>query len=202
MSGIGFISISFCLALHAQMPIVGTGPAKDTQGTSPAKEPVATRPPYVIGPEDALFIRVWEKAELSGAVNVGPDGTISMQLVGEVKAAGLTPHQLEEELAVRLKKFYKELDADQVNVQVTRVNSRTYILQGEVGKPGVFPITRPMKIMEALVAGGGFGPFANKKKIYLLRGTERHYFNYLEVSKGKHLEQNIEVQNGDQIFVP
>lgn len=210
MSRYQYLEASLLLAflsagLHGQTSIPGKQgvPPKAPAVASQDKEAAASkRTPYTIGPQDYLFIRVWEKPELSGAVSVGPDGMVSVQLIGEVKAAGLTPRQLEEELAGKLKKFYKDIDTDQVNVQVTRVNSRTYIIQGEVGRPGVFPITKPITIMEALVSGGGFGPFANKKKIYLLRGTEKHYFNWVDVSKGKHLEQNIEVQNGDQIFVP
>jgi polysaccharide biosynthesis/export protein len=162
------------------------------------KDPVL-RAPYVIGPDDSLFIRVWKQGDLSGGVTVGPDGMISMQLINEVKAAGLTTDQLKAVLIEKLSKFINE---PEVNVQVTTVRSRTYIIQGEVLRTGVFPLIKPTTILEALVNGGGFGPFANKKKIYILRGSERIYFNWNEVSKGKHMEQNIEVQNGDQIFVP
>ncbi len=157
-------------------------------------------PAYVIGPEDLLYVRVWGNAELSGTVSVGPDGMISLQLIDEVKASGLTPHQLEVELAQRLKKFIVE---PEVNVQVLRVNSRTYIILGDgVNRPGIYPLTRPMSVLEALIAGGGFSPFAKKNKIYVLRGTTRFPFNWNDVSKGKKLEQNIQIQNGDQIYVP
>lgn len=168
--------------------------------TAPEGNPGAVGPAYVIGPEDVLFIRVWQQPELSGSVNVGPDGTISLQLIDEVKASGFTPRQLERQLTTRFKEFIKE---PEVNVQVLRVNSRTYIIQGDgVNRPGIFPLTRPLNVMEALLAGGGFTPFANKKKIYILRGSQRFNFNWVDVSKGKHLEQNIKIQNGDQIYVP
>jgi polysaccharide biosynthesis/export protein len=187
-----------------------TSPGKSAKGKSSSsktppqatatggKDPVL-RPAYVIGPDDSLFIRVWKQGDLSGGVTVGPDGMISMQLINEVKAAGLTTDQLKAVLIEKLSKFINE---PEVNVQVTTVRSRTYIIQGEVLRTGVFPLIKPTTILEALVNGGGFGPFANKKKIYVLRGSERIYFNWNEVSKGKHMEQNIEVQNGDQIFVP
>jgi polysaccharide export outer membrane protein len=165
---------------------------------TPGKAP-PLRAPYIIGPDDSLFIRVWKNPDLSGGVTVGPDGTISMQLINDVKAAGLTPAQLKEVLIEKLSKFIND---PEVNILVTGVHSRTYIIQGEVQRTGVFPLTKPTTILEALVNGGGFAPFANKKKIYILRGSERIYFNYNDVSKGKHMEQNIEVQNGDQIFVP
>jgi polysaccharide export outer membrane protein len=176
------------------------GKGKPDPSALPGKDPTATRGPYVIGPDDALFIRVWREPELSGSVTVGPDGTISLQLIDEVKAAGFTPRQLEEELVKRFSKFLKE---PEVNVQVLRVNSRTYMIQGEgVNRPGIYPITRPLTIMEALVSGGGFNAFANKKKIYVLRGSQKLMFNWVDVSKGKNLDQNIQIQNGDQIFVP
>jgi len=178
-------------------------PAKanpDPSKVAAAKDPTATTAPYVIGPEDILAVKVWHDTDFSGQYIVGPDGMISIQLIGEVKAAGLTTHQLEDVLTTRLKKEMKE---PEVNVQVLRPNSRTYIILGDgVIKPGQYPLPRPMTVLEALLAGGGFSPFANKKKIYVLRGTVKFKFNWDEVTKGKHLEQNIPIQNGDQIFVP
>jgi polysaccharide export outer membrane protein len=178
-------------------------PAKgipDPSKVPAAKDPTATSAPYVIGPEDILGVKVWHDTDFSGTYTVGPDGMISIQLIGEVKAAGLTTHQLEEVLTKRLTKEMKE---PEVNVQVLRPNSRTYIILGDgVIKPGQYPLPRPMTVLEALLAGGGFSPFANKKKIYVLRGTVKFKFNWDEVTKGKHLEQNIPIQNGDQIFVP
>ena len=169
-------------------------------GPAPAADPTAVGPTYVIGPEDVLYIRVWQQPELSGTVSVGPDGTISLQLIDEVKAAGFTPHQLEAELVQKLKKFIVE---PEVNIQVLRVNSRIYIILGDgVTRPGIYPLTRPMTVLEALIAGGGFSPFAKKNKIYVLRGTTKYPFNWNEVSKGKKLEQNIIIQNKDQIYVP
>jgi polysaccharide biosynthesis/export protein len=163
------------------------------------KDAAPLRPPYVIGPDDTLFVRVWKQGDLSGSVTVGPDGTISMQLINDVKAAGLTLDQLKQVLIEKLSKFINE---PEVNIQLISARSRTYIIQGEVNRTGVFPLIKPTTILEALVNGGGFAPFANKKKIYILRGSQRIYFNWNEVSKGKKMEQNIEVQNGDQIFVP
>ncbi len=154
----------------------------------------------MIGPEDVLFIRVWKNPELSGSVIVGPDGTISLQLINEVRASGLTTHQLEQELATRLKKFIVE---PEVNIQVQAARSRTYIIIGDgVNRPGIYPLSRRLTVMEALIAGGGFGTFAKKNKIYILRGTERIPFNWNEVIKGKNLKQDIYIQNGDKIFVP
>ena len=167
------------------------------------------RAPFVIGPEDVLMIRVWQEPNLSGQVTVGPDGMISLQLIDEVKADGLTPEQLKASLTERLKGFIVNPD---VNVQVLRVNSRKFIIQGEVNRPGSFPLTGPTTVFEALVSAAGFHEFAKPNKIYILRTeidpktkkaeTKKFKFNYKEVSHGKRMEQNILILNGDQIFVP
>ena len=169
---------------------------------------IAAKPPssgaidqatYVIGPEDVLKINVWHENDISGSFDVRPDGMISMQLVNEIKAAGLTPTQLAAAITERLTKF---INHPEVNVQVMKVNSKKYIIYGEVNHSGAFPLTTPITLLEALSNAGGFRDFANTKKIYLLRGTTKLSFNYKDVSKGKHMEQNILVENGDQIFVP
>ncbi|MGI8992083.1 MAG: polysaccharide biosynthesis/export family protein [Bryobacteraceae bacterium] len=154
---------------------------------------------YVIGPEDVIYVRVWKDQDLSGMVDVRPDGMISMQLVGEIKAAGLTPEQLSKVLTERLLETHKH---PEVNIQIMKVLSKKYFIQGEVHRPGSYPLVVPTRVLEALVNAGGFNDFANTKKIYVLRGTQRFPFNYKDVSKGKHTEENIMVQNGDQIFVP
>lgn len=166
----------------------------------PGKDATAVGPAYVIGAEDVLFVRVWESPEFTGQVAVGPDGMISLQLIDEVKASGLTAHQLEEVLAKKLKAY---LVTPEVNVQVLAARSRRYIILGDgVVRPGIYPITREMTVMEALIAGGGFSPFAKKNKIYIMRGKDRFPFNWNEVSKGKKMEQDIQIQNGDKIYVP
>ena len=166
----------------------------------PAKDPTAVGPAYVIGSEDVIAVRVWNNPDLSGTFTVGPDGMISLQLIGEVRASGFTAHQLEGVLAERLLKVLRE---PEVNVQVLGARSRTYIILGDgVTRPGIYPLPRPMTVLEALIAGGTFSPFAKKTKIYVLRGTTKYPFNWNEVSKGKNLKQNIMIQNGDQIYVP
>ena len=154
---------------------------------------------YTIGPEDSLYVRVWHEPDLSGTIDVRPDGYISMQLIGEMKVDGMTLSQLSAAITKRLQDFIKN---PEVNVQLMRVNSKKYTIQGEVNRPGTYPLTGPVTILEALVNASGFRDFANTKKIYLLRGSQRFNFNYKQVSKGKNLEQNIQVQNGDEIFVP
>jgi polysaccharide export outer membrane protein len=153
----------------------------------------------VIGPLDVISIKVWNNPNLSSPLDVGPDGMISLPLVGQVKAEGLTKEQLKEMLAGRLKEF---LNSPEVDVQVLKVNSKRFFVYGGVGRPGEYPLIEETTVMDALSTVGGFKDFANKKKIYVLRGTQRFNFNYQEVSKGKNLAQNIQLQNGDRIFVP
>ncbi|HLI86207.1 MAG TPA: polysaccharide biosynthesis/export family protein [Bryobacteraceae bacterium] len=154
---------------------------------------------YVVGAEDVLAVSVWHEQELSRPVIVRPDGKITLPLVGEITAAGLTLPQLTAVITAGLKKF---LLSPEVSVSVQAVNSKKYYIQGEVLRPGAYPLVVPTTVMEGLANAGGFRDFANLRKITILRGTERLRFNYKEVRSGKHLEQNILLQPGDQIIVP
>ncbi|HTM50372.1 MAG TPA: polysaccharide biosynthesis/export family protein [Bryobacteraceae bacterium] len=157
---------------------------------------------FVIGPEDVLIVRVWRDPEVSGQVVVRPDGKITLQLLGEIQAAGLTPEGLSQSIYDGLSKLKKTLDKSEVTVTVTTVNSRKYFIQGEVYRAGQFPLLVPTTVLEALGNAGGFREFANQKKIVILRkGGARFNFNYKEVVAGKKLEQNILLQPGDQIIV-
>jgi polysaccharide biosynthesis/export protein len=172
----------------------GKSSAANTQAGRPG-----TKAPYVIGPLDVISVKVWNNPNLSSPLDVGSDGMISLPLVGQIKADGLTKEQLKKTLADRLGEF---LNSPEVDVQVLKVNSKRYFVYGGVGKPGEYPLVEDTTIMDALSSVGGFKDFANKKKIYVLRGTQRFNFNFNNVSKGKELEQNIQLQNGDRIFVP
>jgi polysaccharide biosynthesis/export protein len=154
---------------------------------------------YVIGPEDVLKIQVWREPELSGTFAVRPDGKISLPLVGEIEAAGVTPEKLSDGIKQGLEKV---MTHPEVTVGVEQVNSKKYYIQGEINKPGSYPLVIPTTVLEALVNAGGFRDFANTKKIIVLRGNQRLKFNYKEVTKGKKMEQNILLQPGDQIIVP
>ncbi len=154
---------------------------------------------YVIGPEDILMIRVWREPELSGPVGVRPDGMISLPLLGDVQAGGVTP----EKLAARITEgFAKSVVNPEVMVQVASVNSKKYFMTGEVNRPGQFPLVVPTTILEAIAIAGGFREWADKKNILILRGPKRYRFNYSEVVKGKNMTQNIYLESGDHIIVP
>jgi len=168
-------------------------------GTTPAVVSPAEKS-YVIGAEDQVYVNVWGNPQLSGQFIVAPDGRISIGLINEVSAAGLTREQLQNEIIKRLTEggFLRN---PTVTVNVTGFNSKKYSIQGEVYKPGPFPLVVPTRILEALVNAGGFKDFANKKKIRILRGTKTFYFNYEQAINGKHSEQNILLEPGDLIIV-
>jgi polysaccharide export outer membrane protein len=173
-------------------------------GTAPASAPggVAVDPKsFVIGPEDVLLVRVWNSPQVSGQVTVRPDGKITLQLLGELQAAGLTPDALTQAIYDGVLKFEAH-DRSEVTVSVLQVNSRKYFIQGEVSKSGSFPLLIPTTVLEALVNAGGFREFANPKRIIIMRGGQQYHFNYKEVTHGKKMEQNILLQPGDQIIVP
>lgn len=159
---------------------------------------------YVIGAEDVITVNVWKEQEMSRQVPVRPDGMISLPLLGDVKASGLTPLELQDQLATDLKKYISD---PEVTIIVNQVNSLTFNVVGEVLKPGYYPLTRRMTVLDAIAMSGGFRDFAKVKKIYVLR-TEadgkqaRIPFNYKNVIKGKNSGQNIELQPRDTLVVP
>ena len=159
---------------------------------------------FVIGNDDVLAISVWKEPELTKSVPVRSDGKISLPLVGEIQAAGQTPHQLEQVITDKLKSF---ITTPEVTVVVEKVNSRKYNVLGEVTKPGSYPLTTEMTIMDAIAAAGGFRDFAKKTGVYVLRkspsGQEAHLkFNYKDFIKGNNSAQNVKLEPNDTIIVP
>ncbi len=155
--------------------------------------------PHEIGPEDVLFVSILHHPDVSGTATVRADGFISVRLAGEVKAAGLTPKQLSDAIAERLA---KQFNYPEVSVQIVRVNSLKIYLSGQIHKPGAYPLAKPKTVLEAIIEAGGPVEFAKTTKIYVLRGQQKLPFNYRDVSRGLHLEQNVILQNGDVIVVP
>jgi polysaccharide export outer membrane protein len=172
--------------------------AKAPAGLPPVSAPVDPKT-YLIGPEDILAIRVWREPELSQGVQVRPDGKITMQLVGELQAAGLTPAQLQAKVVEALSEY---INKPEVNVALMSVQSKKYYITGEVTRPGTFPLVVPITVLEALTNAGAFREFANTKKITILRNGKILKFNYNDVVKGKNMDQNIMLENGDYIVVP
>ena len=171
--------------------------------TIPAQLGPANDTAYVIGPEDVLTIDVWKEKELSGPVPVRPDGKISLPLLNDVQAAGLTPMQLMSSLTEKLKKYVSD---PTVTVTVTTINSRKVYILGEVTRPGAFPLVPDMTVLQAITSAGGPTPYAKKSGIYVLRnqnGTQTKLpFNYKQVVRGGSPEQNIFLKSGDTVVVP
>jgi polysaccharide biosynthesis/export protein len=175
------------------------------QGSAPATAPNASANDtnYVIGPDDVLMVDVWKEKELSGSVPVRPDGKISLPLLNDVQAAGLTPMQLMNDLSEKLKKYVTD---PHVTVTVTTINSRKVYILGEVTRPGAFALLPDMTVLQALTSAGGPTPYAKTSKIYVLRNQNgaqtKLAFNYKVVVKGGSPEQNILLKPGDTVVVP
>ena len=159
-------------------------------------------PEYVIGPEDTLHVQVWKEPDLTATLPVRPDGKISLPLLNDVQAAGLTPQQLAASLTEKLRKF---IASPNVTVVVSQINSKRIYLVGEVTHSGATPMLPNMTVLQAL-SSAGLNQFANTKKIYVLRNQngkqEKLPVDYRKLVKGERIEQNYLLQPGDTIVVP
>jgi polysaccharide export outer membrane protein len=200
-----WLAFAFGQAPEGQKPV-----ATETSGqkTEPSAKSATTPQTfndaeYKIGPQDVLRIDVWREEQLTRIVPVRPDGKVTLPLLNDVQAVGLTPMQLAGALSEGLKKY---INNPQVTVTITEINSRRIYVTGEVPRAGAFPLLPNMTVLQALTSAGGFTQFAKIKKIYVLR-TEggkqvKHSFNYKDVINGKNPEDNIQLQSGDVIVVP
>lgn len=194
-------------ALGAQTAAAGSdeNPAHADKATS-ATVSASAQPhdnSFVIGNDDVLAINVWKEPDISRSIPVRSDGKISLPLVGEVQAAGLTPLTLEKDIAGKLKNFISE---PEVTVMVQQVNSQKFNILGQVVRPGSYVIANSPTVLDAIALAGGFRDFAKQKSIYVLRQNDgkdtRLAFNFKDVSQGKNMTQNIRLQPGDTIIVP
>jgi polysaccharide biosynthesis/export protein len=184
----------------ADPPAAQAAPA-DTTAT--ATDSSNSSSSYVIGASDVLTVTVWREPTLSGSILVRPDGMISLPLLGDVPASGLTPLQLADQISFKLKKYIQD---PKVSVVVTQIHSKLVFLLGEVGKKGPVEMTPGMTLLEALSAAGGLTDFANAKKMYVLRNEKvgsqtRIPVKYKEALKGN-AANNIVLKPGDTIVVP
>lgn len=202
LAGLLLLPLASARKTAAQSPNSGS-----IQKTTPKAE--ASAPPavvgddYKIGPQDVVQIDVWKEPEITRMIPVRPDGKISLPLLNDVQAAGLTAMQLAGTIREGLTKF---LTNPQVTVTVTQINSRRVFVTGEVAHSGALPLLPNMTVLQALSSSGGFTQFAREKNIYVLRVEDGKQvklpFNYKAVVKGQHPEQNIILQPGDVIVVP
>lgn len=182
---------------------VPTTPSTGTQKSAVPRPSGAGAPvdsgSYKVGPTDILFINVWHEQEFSGPVSVHEDGKITLPLVGDLAVGDKTPNEIEKIVSEALSKYVVN---PLVTVTVQEVRSKKYYLDGQVAKPGEYPLVAPTTILEAISKAGGLAMFANTKKIYVLRGDQRIPFNYKDVIRGKNMKQNILLKPDDHIFVP
>jgi polysaccharide export outer membrane protein len=157
----------------------------------------------VIGPEDTLAVVYWREKDMSADVVVRPDGMISLPLLNDINAAGLTPDQLRLAITEGATKFVEE---PTVSIVVKAINSRKVFITGQVAKPGPYPLGGPTTVLQLIATAGGVAEYADKSKIMIVRAEGGKQttlkFNYQDVMKGKNLSQNIELKPGDAIIVP
>jgi polysaccharide export outer membrane protein len=192
------------LICYSQNTEPAAGPAQVAAPAPAAPNPGAgaASNSYVIGPSDVLTVTVWKEPTLSGNILVRPDGMITLPLLGDVQASGLTPLQLADQIAAKLKKY---VQAPNVSVVVGEIHSKVVYLLGEVGKRGPVEMTSGMTLLDAIASAGGLTDYANAKKIYILRDEagkhERIPVHYKEALKGNS-EFNLVLERGDTIVVP
>jgi polysaccharide export outer membrane protein len=193
-------------ALLTGLMLVGTAGAQQAAVKSTpmgSQQPIPVASDYVIGPEDMLQVSIWKNEAMSRTLPVRPDGKISLPLLHDIQAAGLTPLQLRDKIAVALAEF---MPNPEVSVSVMEVRSYRVSVLGEVQKPGVLQLKAPTTVLEALALAGGFKDFASPSKIVIFRKdgsgqTQRLRFNYNR-AVGNGGEENVSLKSGDVVVVP
>ena len=193
-------SMASVLADAGQTP---ARPPADARATAAASGATPVPRGYVIGPDDLLQISFWGEKDLITDVVVRPDGRISLPLLNDVEAAGLTPDELRERLRVAARQFVAE---PAPTVVIKQINSRRVFITGNVDKPGTYPLNGDLTILQLIAMAGGLREFVSGKNIVLVRtegGNQiRLRFNYEEVVRGKYLAQNRQLRPGDTVIVP
>jgi polysaccharide export outer membrane protein len=189
------------VAAQSNSPEAAPAPAAASAAAGGAVAPAV--PGYVIGPEDQLSIVFWREKELSTDVVVRPDGNISIPLLNDVAAAGLTPDQLREKLTEQARRFVQDPN---VTVVVRQINSRKVFVTGMVGRPGPHALAASTTVLQLIAMAGGLLEYAKEDKIVIMRNENgqqvRYPFNYKHVIEGRNLQQNIELRPGDTVIVP
>lgn len=194
--------------LRGQNVAAAAGP-KPTHG-SEGSAAVANTPPanagsmisqFVLGPADVIHVGVWKNADLTQTVTIGPDGFISLPLLGDVSVTGMTANELARSLKTKLSSYMTNAE---VSVSIVEIHSRQVFVTGQVGKPGAYPLVAPISVLQLIAQAGGLNTFANKKDIVILRKTgsqlQRLKFNYNNAVRGD-ASQNIGLQPGDTVIV-
>jgi polysaccharide export outer membrane protein len=198
-----FAAVIVAASLSAQAPTGAPAATATPAGGVAPSMGITPSPDYVIGPEDLLSVVFWRDKDMSLEVGVRPDGKISLPLLNDVQAAGLTPTQLTDRLTEQSKQYIED---PSVTVIVRQINSRRVFVTGEVGKPGPYPLMGPTTVLQMLATAGGLREYADAKHIVVMRNesgrTVLHKFNYSDAAKPKGVKANIELKPGDTIVVP
>jgi polysaccharide export outer membrane protein len=194
---VAVLAISMLTLVAAQQPAAKPANGKVLAATAALPEG------YVIGAEDVLNVVFWRDKEMSAEVVVRPDGKISLPLINDVQAAGLTPEQLRQQLEKAASKYVAEPNAA---VVVKTINSRKAYITGNVIKPGGYPLADGMTVLQLIAVAGGLQEYADSKNIVLMRkegGRDVSLkFNYKDVVRHKKVEQNVFLLPGDTVIVP
>ena len=170
---------------------------------APSAVAVGVPDDYVIGAEDVLAVQFWREPDMSGDVTVRPDGKITLPLIGETNAVGKRPEVLKDDVQKAAGRFLADAN---VSVIVKQINSRKVFITGQVTKPGEFSLVGPRTVLQLIAQAGGLTEYADGEKITVMRveqGQTRVFkFNYKDVSKGKAIQQNIQLKPGDTVVVP
>jgi polysaccharide export outer membrane protein len=192
----------FVVHAGAQQP-AAKAPQQPADAPADATASVALPAGYVIGPDDLLSVVFWRDKDMSADVVVRPDGKISLPLLNDVDAAGLTPDELRTKLTKAASKFVEEPNA---TVVVKEIRSRKVFITGNVAKPGNYPLNGDMTVLQLIAVAGGLQEYADSGSIVVMRtenGQQKSFkFNYKDVIKQRHVEQNILLKAGDTVVVP
>jgi polysaccharide export outer membrane protein len=196
------LTLAETFAAGQQATTATTASSAAARGGAPTAAPVLPAR-YVIGAQDVLSIVFWRDKDMSADVVVRPDGKISLPLLNEMQAAGFTPEQLRMTLVSAAAKYIEDPDA---TVVVKEIHSRNVYITGNVGKPGTYPLTTDMTVLQFIALAGGLQEFSDAKNIVVIRtenGRQQYYkFNYKDVVKQKQPEQNLALKPGDTVVVP
>ena len=204
--GVGHRGASLILVVILAVTGLASACASTRSSFNYGAEPDPRKQEYVIGPSDVLKVTVWKNVELSGDATVRPDGTISLPLLGDLRASGETAGKLRIEITNRLATFIKAESAI-VTVAVTGINSYRFVVNGNVERPGVYGTSHFVTLVEAVAMAGGPNRFSNPDATVIIRTAangevRRIPIDYPSILTGAHPEQDLTLLRGDTVFVP
>jgi len=205
------VRLMTCRILTMLAVLIAAGSAAAQSSPSPPVRPDTSTPDvalavpadYVIGPEDVVGILFWRDTDMTADVTVRPDGMITLPLLGDLRAGGLTPDALRDLVK---REAAKLMEDPNITVVIRTINSRKVFISGEVTNAGAYPLAGPRTVLQLIALAGGLTEYADSKNIRIVRTeqgrTSSFKFNYKEVSKGLKLDQNIQLKPGDTVIVP